>query len=355
MTTNFPHPYYIIAPPYIRTSAGVRVLYKLADLINKVGGSAFIYLRPHANHELAASPMDVAPFLTQKTVDYHYRIGLTPIVIYPEVIKVSKFSPPVRVRYILNYDNLLFQNAPLADDDYLLTYSKNIQEKIVSNRPQSTLFLPVSDANFYCPPPKGSKRNGSCFYAGKFKYTFNGKTLPITDNLTEITRDLPTSQTPEEIRALFQQSEYFYCYEDSALALEAMLCGCPTIFLPNEHFQKTLGSQEINGLGYAWGTEPEQIVHAKATVKNLRERYLELLNDAQKNVFEFMKQTQAIAVQKRYKRKFMDGIGIPSSICVRAIDFLYFIRDSIQDRGLLNFLRIAFKRVVSGRISFIKS
>jgi hypothetical protein len=39
------HPYYIIAPPYIRTSAGTRGLYKLADIINKCGGPAYIYLK----------------------------------------------------------------------------------------------------------------------------------------------------------------------------------------------------------------------------------------------------------------------------------------------------------------------
>lgn len=355
MSQPFKHPYYIISPPYIRTSAGVRVLYKLADLINKAGGSAYIYLRPHANHESAASPMDVAPFLTQKTIDYHFNNGLTPIVIYPETVKVGKFNPPIRVRYLLNYDDLLFQNDPLSDDDYLLAYSRNIEEKITVNRPKQSLFLPVSDSVFYCPPPDGTKREGACFYAGKFKYKFGGQTYPITGNLPEITRDLPSSQTPEEIRALFQKSEFFFCYEDSALALEAMLCGCPTVFLPNEHFKKTLGSQEIAGLGYAWGTDPTQIAHAKATVEQLRTRYLEVFNDAQRNIANFMQETQAIAQETRYQQPFLAGVNIPNNPVVRAIDFIYFVRDSITDRGLLGFMKIALKRVASGRISFIKA
>lgn len=355
MSQPFKHPYYIISPPYIRTSAGVRVLYKLADLINKAGGSAYIYLRPHANHESAASPMDVAPFLTQKTIDYHFNNGLTPIVIYPETVKVGKFNPPIRVRYLLNYDDLLFQNDPLSDDDYLLAYSRNIEEKITVNRPKRALFLPVSDPVFYCPPPSGTKRQGACFYAGKYKYKFGGQTHPITGNLPEITRDLPSSQTPEEIRALFQKSEFFFCYEDSALALEAMLCGCPTVFLPNEHFKKTLGSQEIAGLGYAWGTDPTQIAHAKATVEQLRTRYLEVLNDAQRDIANFMQETQAIAQETRYQQPFLAGVNIPNNPVVRAIDFIYFVRDSITDRGLLGFMKIALKRVASGRISFIKA
>lgn len=351
----FRHPYYIISPPYIRTSAGVRVLYKLADLINKAGGSAYIYLRPHASHASAASPMDVAPFLTQKTIDYHFNNGLTPVVIYPETIKASKFSPPVRVRYLLNYDDLLFENDSLANDDYLLSYSKNIEDKITADRPRQTLFLPVSDPVFYCPPPDGMQRVGACFYAGKFKYKFNGKTYPITDDLPEITRDLPNSQTPEEIRKLFQTCELFYCYEDSALVLEALLCGCPTVFLPNEHFQQTLGSQEIAGLGYAWGTEPEQISHAKQTVGQLRDKYLEVLNEAHEAVLFFMQNTQKIAQDKRYRAPFLDEIDIPRSSLGRAIDFAYFIKDNITDLGFRKFMKIALKRLRSGRISFIKA
>lgn len=355
MNQLFRHPYYIISPPYVRTSAGVRVLYKLADLINKAGGSAYMYLRPHANHESAASPMDIAPFLTQKTIDYHFNNGVTPIVIYPETVKVSKFNPPVRVRYLLNYDDLLFKNDPLTDDDYLLSYSKNIEEKITADRPKQTLFLPVSDPVFYCPPPQETRRKGACFYAGKFKYKFNGKTYSVTNGLPEITRDQPTSQTPEEIRTLFQKSEYFYCYEDSALALEAMLCGCPTVFLPNDNFHRTLGSQEIAGLGYAWGTNEEQIAHAKATVGKLRERYLEILNESQSLVSDFMRKTQKIAEEIPYQSPFLLGIKIPNSEIGRAIDFFYFIKDSIGDRGLKDFIKIALKRIKSGRVSFTKA
>jgi hypothetical protein len=120
------HPYYIVSYRYIGTSAGVRVLYKLCDLINKAGGSAFIYLRPHLNHELASSPMDVAPFLTKSVVDYHFNNKITPIVIYPEIFLVDRFSAPVRIRYILNYENFLFKNVHLDRDDYLVAYGENL-------------------------------------------------------------------------------------------------------------------------------------------------------------------------------------------------------------------------------------
>lgn len=344
-------PYYIVAPRYARTSAGVRVLYRLADLINKQGGSAFVYLWPHFNRDLASSPMDIAPFLTRKTVDYHFQNGITPIVIYPETARVGRFDPPVRVRYLLNYDELLFKNDPLENDDYLLSYSDAIAKDIRSGRPRRTLFLPVSDPVFFCPPTVPVVRHGAVFYAGKFKYHFGGKTFPLTDGLPEITRDRPDSQTPEEIRALFQRSEFFYCYEDSALALEAILCGCPTVFLINEHFKGPLGAKEINGLGFAVGTDPAQLEHARNTVVAAREQYLRTIDIARQQVAEFIEDTQAIARARPYRKAFAAGYMRSPGPVQRIADMFRLLRDVVIDRGWGGMLRIVFKRTKAGRFN----
>jgi hypothetical protein len=343
------HPYYIVAPRYIRTSAGVRVLYKLCDLINKSGASAFIYLRPHSNIDLSCSPMDVAPFLTDKIATYHFENGLTPVVIYPETFDISKFNAPFRVRYLLNYDKLLFSNKALDNDDYLIAYSENIADQLTVKKPISTIFLPVSDPIFYC-PPKIENRHGGVFYAGKYKYHFGGKTFSITDGLPEITRDEPRSQSPEEIRKLFQESEFFYCYEDSALALEAMLCGCPTVFIPNKFFTETLANQELLGLGYAWGTSEQEIQRAKNTVHLVRNRYIELVNNAQYEIKKFVDKTQLIAQRTSYKKMFAANLLPEPSNIDLSMSYYWMIRDSISDKGLLTTLKIIAKRIRAFRL-----
>lgn len=348
---SFKHPYYIVSPRYVRTSGGVRVLFRLADLINKAGGSAFVFLWPYFNHELASSPMDVAPFLNRRIVDYHFQNGLTPIVVYPETVRASKFAPPVRVRYLLNYNELLFRNEPLEADDYILAFSQAIDEQIRLDKPRRTIFLPVSDPVFFCPPSELVRRSGGAFYAGKFKYHFGGKTFPITDGMPEITRDRPDSQTPEQIRLLFQRSEFFYCYEDSALALEAILCGCPTVFLPNEHFQKPLGGKELNGLGYAWGASAEQMRHAQDTVVAAREEHLRRLDEIQGQIQAFMIDTQAIAAHRPYAVPFAYDFLKPPSFLTRLIDTSHFLRDVIDDRGWKGTLKIVAKRILSRRFS----
>ncbi len=300
------------------------------------------------NYEYSSSPMDVAPFLTKKNVDYHFNNKLTPIIVYPETLLISKFLAPFRVRYILNYDNLLFTNDLLESDDYLLTYSQNIAKRLTAKKPISTVFLPVSDPVFY-KPPNSENRIGGVFYAGKYKYHFGGKTFAITDGMPEVTRDQLNSQTPEQIRDLFQRSEFFYCYEDSALALEAILCGCPVVFVPNVHFHETLGGKELNGLGYAWGDSPEQLAHAKATVVAARERYLELLEEANKSVKDFIEATQSLVKGVEYKVPFaFNHIRNPSVIQI-AIDYFRFLCEVIEDNGLKKTINIIFKRLRARR------
>ncbi|MHB8741982.1 MAG: hypothetical protein ACYC9L_02570 [Sulfuricaulis sp.] len=294
--------------------------------------------------------MDVAPYLTRKIVDYHFDNGQTPIVIYPEIYRISRFSAPVRVRYVLNYDDLLFRNESLENDDYLLFYSTNIASKVHVDKPASTIFLPVSDHNFYCPPVE-ERRNGGVFYAGKFKYHFSGKTFPVTDGMPEITRDQPNSQTPEQIRSLFQNAEFFYCYEDSALALEAMLCGCPVVFLANDHFQQTLAAEEMAGLGYAWGNSLEQMNHAKSTVKQVRERYLFLLDQAGLAVKTFIHNSQSLAEKTPFKTPFAVGFLTAPSTLQKILDLMRFFREVVQDQGIRKTIRIMVKRLRSGRMT----
>lgn len=345
---TFRHPYYIISPRYIRTSAGVRVLFRLADLINKAGGSAFIYLRPHFNHDNSSSPVDVALFLTKDVMDYHFNNQITPIVIYPETFLVDRFSAPVRIRYILNYENLLFKNASLDRDDYLVAYSENIAKKLKTDKPVGTMFIPVSDGNFYHPPAV-ENRKGGVFYAAKYKHHFLGKMFPITDGMPEITKDQLGSQTPGQIRELFQAAEFFYCYEDSALALEAILCGCPVVFLPNEHFKETLGAKEFGGLGYAWGDSPEQLEHAKVTVKDARERYFFLLKEADQAVKKFIEDTQPLARNAIYTVPFASGFMRGSSLPQKILDLVRFLKEVLEDNGFKKTLSIIYKRLRSRR------
>ncbi len=295
--------------------------------------------------------MDAAPFLYKRIVDYHFSVGLCPIVIYPEVVDIRRFSAPFRVQYLLNYAGLLACSIDRVDDDFVLCYSDKIAEGVPSDRPSSTLFIPVSDPLFYQPLADSRPRAGGVFYAGKFKYRFGGKTLPLTDGMPEITRDRPDSQTPEQIRDLFQKAEFFYCYEDSALAIEAILCGCPAVFLPNDHFPGPLGAKELAGLGFAVGASPEQLAHARATVGAAREHYLKLLDNLGPQVDAFIDATQKLVAGRPYTKPFAARYLRPPGPMQRTLDLSRFMRDVIEDRGLWGTAKVIAKRIRAGRFT----
>lgn len=341
------NPFYIIAPRYTQTSAGVRVLYKICDLINKNGYSAYIFLRPHIKLGLIFPDNFTAPILTAEIRDYHFNNGLTPIVIYPETFSISKFNAPFRVPYFLNYPELLSQKKASKDDNYILSYSMNISKKIMSTLPGKVIFLPVSDHNFFIPPSKNknSMRSGSVFYAGKYKYHFNGTLFDITKNSIEITRDQPFSQSREQIRKLFQEADLFFCYEDSALALEAILCECPVVFLPNKHFKECLGSHELNGLGFAWGLSNKKIQHARKTVKIARARYIKLLKESNSSVKSFADEVQLLVKAIKYNKPFADDYLKNKFSFFFFGGYTRFFIEYIQDHGFRKFFKTLFKRI----------
>jgi hypothetical protein len=293
--------------------------------------------------------MDPVPFLYRRIVDYHYSVGLCPIVIYPEVMSLGRLNSPFRVKYLLNYSGLLAGDDDQGDDDFIIYYSEKIAESASSNKPSSILFIPVSDPVFYRPLANSRRRDGGVVYAGKFKYRFGGKTFPLTDGMPEITRDRPDSQTPEQIRDLFQRAEFFYCYEDSALAIEAILCGCPTVFLPNDHFPGPLGAKELGGLGFAVGTSPEQLAHAKATVGAARGHYLQLLDNLGPRVDAFIEATQKLAAGRPYTKRFAEGHLRPPGLLQRTLDMSHLIRDVIEERGWGGTTKLIAKRIRAGR------
>jgi len=343
------NPYYIVAPRYIRTSAGIRVLYRLCNQINKLGYSSFIFLRPHSNFQVSSSISDIAPFLTSETILYHFKEGLTPIVIYPETFNIDSFNAPFKVCYFLNYDNLLNKSLKISNIDYFLAYSTNIAKDIQTTKPLSTIFLPVSDHNFFSPPNINNVRSGSVFYACKYKNKFNGKLLSITSNSIEIKRDTPDSQSPEEIRDLFRQCEFFYCYEDSSLAIEAILCGCPVIFIPNEFFKKPIGSYELLNYGFAWGYSSEQIIHAKNTVVKARERYLTILENANLNIHHFINESQLLVRNISYDVCFASTKLHKYYFFQKIESYFFLIKDTLCDRGFFFLFKQIFSRIRSKR------
>lgn len=297
------NPYYIVTHPYTRTSAGIRCLHLLCHHINLHNIPAYIILIGEENHfiENSTEPDFLTPILTQRSARQHFEKGMTPITVYPEIVAGNPYASPCTVRYILNFPGLLGGDKEYNAEELCFSYSKTLAEK--TSYPENILFIPAIDTRIFHASENHSPRSGSCFYASKYKREHNGKLYEITNNSIEITSLMPNSQSPQEIADLFRKSELFYTYENTALGVEATLCGCPTVFLPNDYLESIISSEELGSDGFAWGSSEEEITRAKSTVHKATENYSKAVTDFQRNLKKFIDITQSHAANKKYSQK----------------------------------------------------
>lgn len=322
---NVRNPYYIVAANYVRTSAGIKSLHMLCHALNQRGERAYMILHPHYPASHGFNTDWLTPVLTSRAIQSDFERGLTPITIYPETIPGNLFKAPLIVRYVMNFPGLLGGDKKYDPNEFLLAYSKNLADAVGCE--DSVLFIPASDTNIFTPEPR-QNRSGTCFSAAKYKYHHGGELFPETKDSVEITRDLPDSPTPKEIADLFRRSELFYCYENSALIIEALLCECPVVMLPNQYLHQAIGEHEIGQDGIAWGASPEEIARAKATAIKGKERYLQLYAEFWQQLDIFVSRTQAKAAATPYttsmrlpysdKRTFLSWLSDVS----RMLDFI---------------------------------
>jgi len=291
------NPYYVVAPAYARNSAGIRALHLLCHALNRRGQTArmIVYGDSPADGELV-SPDLLTPLLTPGLRALDERRGLMPITVYPEVVGGNPFSAPCVVRYVLNFPGLLGGDAVFSPDELCFSFSAVLAAH--TRQPDNVLFIPVVDTRVFRPPPVPQIRKGTCFYAFKYQHLHGGALWDVTRDIVEITNHRPDSQTPEDIAALFHRCELFYAYENTSLATEAVLCGCPAVLLPNPHFTESIGLRELGTAGYAWGEDPAEIARAKATVEEGARTYLAKYETFWLDLDRFVDRTQSHAAAR---------------------------------------------------------
>lgn len=244
-------------------------MHLIAHHLVEQGQEAYLHT-PSINPELKA------PKLTQAIAGRHAREGLTPIVMYSE----SLFGNPLRaacvVRYVGNFLGLLGGPKSFPAEELLLWHSKDLAEGVERGKDPLVLSVPTSDTHIFYPPEPGSERPLSCFYASKLKlfHRANPNDFFATPaDCIEITRDLPTSQTPAEIAEIFRRSSIFYAFENTTLSLEAMLCGCPVQLIPNPYFSKPLFIEPIGMDGMAFGFDPKEQLRATQSLPRVADSF----------------------------------------------------------------------------------
>jgi len=222
---------------------------------------------------------------------------LDPIAIYPEITDGNPLNCSTVVRYILNQPGFVEGKGVFEPEDVLFSYTKPL---LLPNMEEDRiLYLPAPDLRVFCPPSDPSKRipGKVCYYEGRRGQARLDPALLPPDAI-EITSRWPDSW--ESLVDLFQQCEFFYCTEASALAGEAALCGCLAVIMPNEWAPLKL---ESTAYGVAWGTDPAEFERARATNHLLRERLEKAQVDFWPALDHFIAVTQRVAAERAANKK----------------------------------------------------
>ncbi|EUC21289.1 glycosyltransferase family 4 protein [Paraburkholderia hospita] len=286
------HPYYIYAPPYRETSAGIVVLHTLCHALNVEGHEAYIIGTDVVNPDFDT------PLATPDVRIRHKVLGLEPVAVYPEVVSGNPMNADVCVRYILNKIGYL-TGKPLGEgkDDLFFYYSENFLGD-AKKTDVDFLFLPVLDTELFKPDP--SRKKDRTFV---FQYRFPLDKIDFS--LFPAGTELLSMANPVSLRELaekLQGGRVLYSYELSSVCPEAMMCGCPVIYMPDGGLKDVPDQFAFGTNGSAIVTEKNGFARALATVDTIYPTVLAMSKVFRAQLPVFLEKTQS-AARKTQLRK----------------------------------------------------
>lgn len=240
-------PYYIYAPDYRQSSAGIRALHYLCHALNELGYEAYV-----TPAQITHSPLRT-PLLTAGIIERHYLNGATPTAVYPEVVSGNPLGVTNVARWLLNKPGHLGGDSSYGADELIFYFDLSF---IPPQMQGDFLRFPTVDRTVFKNRPDFAKsRKGYCYYANKYLVFGGTVDAHLQKTATSLCHDIPRSR--EQIAAILQQSEALYCYEQSAIILEALACGCPVLIVRTAYWK-----EHGNGNGYGFGIRPADAPNA---------------------------------------------------------------------------------------------
>jgi hypothetical protein len=290
--------FYLVARSFTQTSAGIRAIHILCDQLNTFGFNSFLV---GIDQPLLLNSNLDTPVLSEEMRDSHFKSGRKVISLYDESVIGNPIKGDICVKWLLNRNGFSAGKNRLGKsrEDFKFVYAKEIDFQ------SPRLFVNTVDYKFYGEHNRDEIRNIDLFYSGKIKAL--GEEIEKPNKSIEIFRSGPKKQTREDLRRLFSKARVLYLAEDSALALEAAICGCPTVHM-KDYFRNAPISLEDGGVGLAKNDKPESLA-AVNLEKDFIERYMATLelrtfNDVIKFALLTQASSKSILIKKKSRYKF---------------------------------------------------
>lgn len=288
MTTTFQDeniPYFIIAPDYRESSAGVQVMHRLCHLINESGRQAWMV-------NCTVNPEWNTPTVSGTELrNYRLRGGLF-IAIYPEVVSGNPHQAPVVVRYMLNREAAINGNILQAGaDDLFYWYRPEFAEKHVEPR---ILNIECYDLKLFCDEQR--ERTRDVLYLNRVpESVVDFSTLPSDIQILSMRNPLAL----EQLADLLKTTRTLYSYESSGTTLLAVLCGCPVVALTAkgyEHYAINAATMEdLQGIGYCWDDRPTTLAQVHSNIGAIHSLLLQRREQTAEQIDQLVATTQQAA------------------------------------------------------------
>jgi O-antigen biosynthesis protein len=263
--------FYIYTPRWRDNAAGVKALHLLCDAINQKNGSAWLVFSNPSLNDSGVNPDLKTPVLSRKTMKEHQKLGLNASVVYTETIAGNPLRAGRVIRWLLNFPGALGGPTEYSDKEWVISYSGKISEK--NKLGSDVLYLPIIDPNEL---PNGlSKTPGlNLVYAGKYRAFVGPPEIPHNLKYVEIFRDGKKRQPRSEVLELLGKAECLYLWENSSIAVEAMLLDTPCMFIKNPFLGELIAEKELGTAGSGYGFSRESFESAKKTLPEFQRIYL---------------------------------------------------------------------------------
>ncbi|MFB9160453.1 hypothetical protein [Chromobacterium violaceum] len=230
-------PYYILTPRYTRISNGIRALHLLCHYLNKLGEEAYVLTRE-------TDPELTTPLLSKEIVNRHKSVNRVPIIVYPEVIHGNPMNGSSVVRYVLNHIGLLGGPQRYDKSDMLVYWAAEYVDPARDADP-SIILIPTVDTKIFNNEnnPQDQERSEVLIYPGRYEQA-REEFPSLFKDATVITQEWPHSH--EELAALLRRGKVLYCFANSSIVSEALLCGCPIVFKETPFTARPDGVPGIN-------------------------------------------------------------------------------------------------------------
>lgn len=205
---------YIIYAPSYSKSNGVRVLYKLRQLLEDKGYDAYIYA-------LFSEQAPNTKFINKITSE----MRKNDVVVYPEIVKGNPLEFQNVVRYILYFPGKIVGDTIYDSYEKVFTFAKIYKEDA------DVLFINNLDRHLFYTDNTTKDINAYFVYKG-------GKWKEVDEIKDAIEINSKYPETREELADLLRRTKILYSYDRHSILLdEAILCGCEVKIITEQGFE----------------------------------------------------------------------------------------------------------------------